>query len=229
MPVTYAGHNGSGADSTVDTELSFTTVRTIAAGETVVLCGGINGGSLSDIASVSVGSLSLGKVVEGVLGSTAQTEIWSAKATSELASGSTVTVTWGSSNGNKTGICLSLSGSAAAAESSAGGSSSSDNTPTTSAIASSDLSVTVAVISTNTGTITAGTGYTEISQQTVNSTYDLQAQYNEAPATSEDSDWTISSFYNSAWAIASFGEDWPASGEEDAPEVVRVVASGMRF
>lgn len=229
MAVTYAGHNGSGVDSGADTDLSYTTVRTIAAGETVVVCSGINGGSLSDIASVSVGGLSLGKTVEGTYSTVAQAEIWSGKAVSEIASGSTVAVTWGSNNGNKMAICISLSGAPGSADTSAGGSSASDNTPTTSAIASSSTSVTVAVISTNTGTITEGTGYTEISQQTVVSTYDLQAQYNESPATSEDSDWTISSFYNSAWAIASFAENWPAAGEEDAAEVLRVVGSGLRF
>lgn len=228
MAATYAGHNGSGVDTNPDNNVSFSTTRTIAAGEMVVVCVGINGGSLSDVSSASVGGLSLAKVVEGVESTQAQSEMWCAVAGSEIASGSTVSVTWGVNNNYKLAICLSLAGTVEV-ESSAGGSTTADSTPTTSAIASSDKSVTVATLVTNAGTITAGTGYTEIDQQTAGLTFDIQAQYNESPSVSEDADWTIGSAYSAAYTIASFAEAWPPDGEEDAPETLRVVATGLRY
>jgi hypothetical protein len=90
MAASFAGNNGSNSANTASTTLTFTTTRTIAVGEHVCVAAHAGGGG-ADPSSITVGSLSLTKDFF----SATQTSIslWSARATAQINSGTTVTLT----------------------------------------------------------------------------------------------------------------------------------------
>ncbi len=87
----YAGLNGIGVVDGTQSTLTYSTTRPIVAGEHVVVLTGNNGGSVNTT-SISVGALSLALDKAG-LNTFSHVELWSARATSNIAVGSTVTVT----------------------------------------------------------------------------------------------------------------------------------------
>lgn len=107
MAASFVGYNGGGDGSAFSNSLTFTTARTIAAGEHVVVA---SRGAGVTTTAVSVGGLSLAE--DSDIGTF---EFWSAKATGEIASGATVTITYSgeTSGGNKNGLCISLAGTEA--------------------------------------------------------------------------------------------------------------------
>lgn len=108
MAITYIGQNATpaGVDTAAST-LTLTTTRTIEAGEHVVVIAGCGGGGAT-AASVSVGSLSLALDLTSIVD--IAIDVWSARATAQIASGATITITWGSPPTNRMGICFSLGG-----------------------------------------------------------------------------------------------------------------------
>jgi hypothetical protein len=87
----FIGVTGSGRVPGTTNVLTFVTTRTIEAGEHVVVLTANNGGS-ANTSTITVGSLSLARDLNGPF-SFSHHELWSASATSQIASGSTVTVT----------------------------------------------------------------------------------------------------------------------------------------
>jgi len=105
MAASFLALNGTAENDVSSTTLTFTTTRLIQAGEHVVVCGGENS---NQCASITVGSLSLASRVSDT--STRDVWIWSAPATADIASGSTVTVTWATAQTFHFAICISLAG-----------------------------------------------------------------------------------------------------------------------
>ena len=110
--------NGTGTSVAFGNTLTFTTSRTINAGEHVVVATGASYNFNTTgyaITAISVGALTLGRD-QGfpVAGNNWDAEVWSAHASSSIASGATVTVTLASSQGSdRSAMCFSLQNIAA--------------------------------------------------------------------------------------------------------------------
>lgn len=193
----YAGLNGIGVSNAGGATLTFTTTRGIQAGEHVCVAVGCSGGGGAATA-VSVGALSLTRDVAAPT-TYRVAEQWSARATADIASGSTITVTVPGTN--KLAICFSL-GSVAAASyldvsaTNEAASSSSPVSGTTAATAlANSIAIGVCAWSHQSDPATPGGTYVEIGE--INDGVggsSLQAQYNLLPLTgAEQSAWTTSS------------------------------------
>lgn len=107
MPA-FVAENCTGQQAT-GSAVSANTSRQINSGEHVVVTVKSKSGA-GAVTSVTVGSLSLTQD-EGLVGPTMGSEIWSARATSNIASASTVTVNFTNSGTNNLAfVCMSLSG-----------------------------------------------------------------------------------------------------------------------
>lgn len=89
----WLGNKGSGAVVGTSNQITFTTNTAIPAGA-MVTAGTSHLSGHGNITGITVGSLSLALDKREVITGIAQTEIWSAVASSQIASGATVTVTY---------------------------------------------------------------------------------------------------------------------------------------
>lgn len=106
----FVGNNGSGSTAAAGTTATFTTTRTIRAGEQVLVAAATRNNTNGAVVSISVGSLNLSKDHGSSAGIVAY-ETWSAPVTGDIVFGSTVTVTWTTSGSqDRLGYCFSLSG-----------------------------------------------------------------------------------------------------------------------
>jgi hypothetical protein len=104
--VIYLGNRGSGQISGTSASVTFTTTAIIKAGDHLVLSDA-HYTQHGDIQTVTVGSLSLTLDKRQVLGALpVNLEIWSGRATADIASGSTVTVTYAISTANEAVVTL---------------------------------------------------------------------------------------------------------------------------
>lgn len=109
MAIAFVATNGKVGVNNATQTYTFTTTRQINAGEHVVVIVGVRWSSGPPATAVSVGSLSLTRDVQS--GGLNYMEVWSAPVVSNIASGSTVTVTLTSAtSGDKSAISFSLSG-----------------------------------------------------------------------------------------------------------------------
>jgi hypothetical protein len=162
----YVGtSNGSGQINGTNSVLTFTTGRAIAAGEQVMVATANAGGS-QNTSTISVGALSLARDLNGPH-VTKHLELWSARASSLISSGVTVTITLPSAvTSHILGLCASFTGIANSSylDVSATGTGTS-LTPTTSATATTTVANSVSVAAlcqAGAGSAAPGTGYTEI-------------------------------------------------------------------
>jgi hypothetical protein len=176
--------------------MTFTTTRQIATGEHVVV---VVGGSGSAVCTaITVGSLTLTQDKTDS-GTYTMLQVWSARATSSIASGSTVTLT---SNGTyRDAACFSLSGVASSSyvDVTANAGVASTTTPSVGPTAATALSGSIAVAAfrgslANTGLISPGAGYTEITE--VNNAaagWSQQAEYQTLASTgTQTATWSLS-------------------------------------
>lgn len=90
MAASYVGTFGGSAEASFDDNISWTTTRTIEAGEHVVVIVAVANAAVS-VSSITVGSLSLS--LDYATSTDGDIEFWSARATAQISSGATVTVT----------------------------------------------------------------------------------------------------------------------------------------
>lgn len=229
MAATYLASNGSGENDAGSDSLSFSTTRTIDAGERVVVVGGCE--DPRTVVSAQVGSLSLVEDATTVQG---RCSIFSEVATSEIASGATVTITYSASSAAyRTGVCFSLSNAAGSVGDTALNNGFS-STPTSGAADTTTGCIAVAAISLDIAkTIDAAGTYTELWEST-RTFADTQAQYDEiASAGTTDASWTLSGIETWEAIVVVYPEQayspWPPGGSENAPEKLRSFVSPMRF
>ena len=200
MAVAFVASNGTGVfDGTGDT-LTYTTTRQIEAGEHVVVVSGNNGGS-KNILSVTVGALSL--VLDyNPAGFQTHQEVWSARATATIASGSNVVVILTSPGVTSCihGMCFSLSGvlSSGWVDVTKEGTFTVSTTPSTGATSSTALAGSIAIgavrYSLSSVTTSAAGGYTEIAEiNDATANHSTQCEYLLLPATgTQNATWTLS-------------------------------------
>jgi len=107
VAASYVGTFGGAESSSFDSTLSWTTTRTIESGEHVVVVVSIGSGAVS-VSSITVGSLSLS--ADLVTSADGDLEFWSARATAQISSGATVTVTMSADSSFKGAVGEVLAG-----------------------------------------------------------------------------------------------------------------------